>query len=144
MIALIDLDSVLYESVYKIVSISEMREAIKKHGKQGAKSWLMEEVYNEGINRCENQLLKMQNYLNDIFFEEITGYELFITTCEKSFRKELTPTYKANRKRNNYVWLLREHYRHNNAESHNELEADDLIAKRAKEIGKIGRASCRK
>ena len=28
--ALIDLDSVLYKAVYKIVSISDMREAIKK------------------------------------------------------------------------------------------------------------------
>jgi 5'-3' exonuclease len=135
MVALIDLDSVLYESVYKIVSIREMREAIKKHGKESAKQWLMEEVYNEGINRCENQLLKMQNYLNDIFFEDITSYELFITTCSKSFRKELSQDYKANRKRNKYVWLLREHYRHNGAASDDVLEADDLIAKRANEIG---------
>jgi len=135
MIALIDFDSILYESVYKIVSISQMREAITKHGKEGAKQWILEEVYNEGINRAENQLLKMQNYLNDIFFEDITAYELFITTCENSFRKSISTSYKSNRKRNKYVWLLREHYRYNGGLNHRELEADDLIASRAKEIG---------
>lgn len=135
MVALIDLDSLLYQAVYKVVSISEMREAIKKFGKESAKQWLKEEVYNEGINRCENQLLQIQNHLSDIFFEEVTSYELFITTCTKSFRKELNKEYKANRKRNDYVWLLREHYRHNEAQHCEVYEADDLIAKRAKKLG---------
>lgn len=133
--ALIDLDSVIYESVYKIVSIRQMREAIEKHGKECAKQWLLEEVYHEGVNRCENQLLKMQNYLSEIFFEEITSYELFITTCDQSFRKEISDTYKSNRKPNKYVWLLREHYRHNEAQSDRVYEADDLISIRAKELG---------
>lgn len=135
MVALIDLDSILYKAVYKIVSIKEMREAITKYGKESAKQWLKEEVYEEGINRCENELLKMQSHLSDIFFEDIASYEIFITTCDKSFRKELSPIYKANRKKNPYVWLLREHYRFNGAENCQYLEADDLIAKRAKELG---------
>lgn len=135
MIALIDLDSILYKAVYRIVSVNQMREALTKHGKEGARQWLMEEVYNEGINRCENELLKMQNHLQSIFFEEIQSFELFITTCENSFRKEICPTYKANRKRNKYVWLLREHYRFNNTGNSSTLEADDLIQIRAKEIG---------
>ena len=135
MIALIDLDSLLYSAVYRIVSFSEMRDAIEKYGKESAKQWLREEVYNEGINRCENQLLQIQNYLQDIFFEEIESYELYITTCEKSFRKEISKDYKSNRKKNEYVWLLREHYRFNQAKDHNKLEADDLIAIRAKELG---------
>jgi len=136
MTALIDLDSILYKAVYKVVSISEMREAIKNYGKEAAKQWLKEEVYNEGINRCENELLKMQQYLSSIFFEEITNYELFITTCSNSFRKQISKTYKSNRKKNKYVWLLREHYRHNEARSSDRLEADDLIAIKAQEIGK--------
>lgn len=134
-IALIDFDSVLYESVYRIVSFRQIKDALNKFGKEGAKQWLLEEVYNEGLNRAENQLLKMQNYLDDIFFDEIESYEIFITTCENSFRKSLCSTYKANRKKNPYVFLLREHYRHNNAFSHQELEADDLISIRAKELG---------
>lgn len=135
MTALIDLDSILYKAVYKIVSYKQLKEALKKFGKDGARQWMMEEVYNEGINRCENELLKIQNHLQSIFFEDITVFELFITTCENSFRKELDSTYKANRKRNPYVWLLREHYRHNNTFNSDTHEADDLIATRAKEIG---------
>lgn len=135
MTALIDLDSVLYKAVYKIVSISDMREAIRKYGKQSAKQWLKEEVYNEGINRCENELLKMQYFLQNIFFEEINAYEIFITTCTNSFRKQLSKTYKSNRKKNKYVWMLREHYRHNDARCSDRLEADDLIAIKAKELG---------
>lgn len=135
MIALIDLDSVLYEAVYKIVSIKEMKQAIKDYGKDGAKQWLREEVYNEGINRCENQILKMQNYIADMFFEEIESVELFITTCSKSFRKEVCSEYKAKRKKNDYVWLLREHYKFNGASNDDALEADDLISIRAKQLG---------
>lgn len=135
MIALIDFDSLLYKAVYKVASISEMREAITKFGKESAKQWLKEEVYNEGINRVENQLLQIQNHLSDIFFEEITSYELYITTCANSFRKQLSNEYKSNRKRNDYVWLLREHYRYNDAFCSDTHEADDLIADRSKELG---------
>lgn len=83
MIALIDLDSKLYSAVYKIVSIRQMREAIETLGKENAKQWLLEEVYNEGLNRLENDLLKTQEYLQSIFFE-ISEWELYITTCTKN------------------------------------------------------------
>ena len=137
MTALIDLDSILYQAVYKVVSLWEMRDAIEKYGKENARTWLNEQVLNEGVNRCENRLLQIQNYISDIMFEEITSYELFITTCENSFRKELTTTYKANRKTNKYVWLLRGHYQMtNNAFYSDTLEADDLINIRAKELGR--------
>lgn len=136
MIALIDLDSILYKAVYKVVSIQEMRNALSTaESKDHARQWLREEVYNEGINRCENEILKMLNYLDDISGGQVSGSELFITTCEKSFRKNLSKTYKANRKRNDYVWMLREHYRFNGAKYSNTLEADDLISIRAKELG---------
>lgn len=135
MTALIDLDSILYQSVYRIVSFGEMRSKLGELGKEAARQWLMEEVYNEGINRCENELLKMKSFVNDVFFEEITSYELFITTCTKSFRKDVAPSYKANRRRNNYVWMLREHYKMNGANHSDTLEADDLISIRAKELG---------
>ena len=88
MILLIDFDSVIYKSVYKIVSISQMREAIINYGKAGAKEWIKQEVYNESINRCENELLKMQNYVQGIFFGEITGVELYITRNKNCFRKK--------------------------------------------------------
>lgn len=136
MILLIDFDSILYTSVYKIVGIGAMRDAIEKYGKENAKQWLMEEVYNEGINRCENELLKIQNYIDSQIFQDITGVELFITTCKNPFRKVLNPNYKSSRKPNNYVWMLRGHYQMNGAFFSDTHEADDLIADRAKELGK--------
>jgi hypothetical protein len=136
MILLIDFDSIIYKSVYKVVSIKQMREAILNYGKQSAKDWLKQEVYNEGINRCENELLKMQNYVQGIFFGEITGVELYITRNKNCFRKKLSSDYKAKRKKNNYVWLIREHYSFNDAFFSDTLEADDLIANRVNELGK--------
>ena len=135
MTALIDFDSKIYMAVYKIVSFTQMREAIISYGKQGAKQWLLEEVYNEGINRLENDLLRTQDYLQSIFFDQIESYELYITTCSSNFRKDIYPAYKEKRKKNKYVWLIREHYGHNGAFSSDTLEADDLIADRVKEIG---------
>ena len=138
MILLIDFDSILYQCTYKIVSFSQMRDAIEKYDKDGAKEWLLSEVINEGTNRCENRLLQIQNYLSEImpFGQEITGIELFITSCSKSFRKELEPSYKANRKRNKYVDYIRQDYIMNGFVKHSEtLEADDLISIRANEIG---------
>lgn len=132
---LIDLDSLLYTSVYRIVSIRAMREAITNFGKESAKQWLKEEVYNEGINRCENQLLQIQKQISSMMLNEVSGIELFITTCTKSFRKELSKDYKINRKRNEYVWMLRAHYQMNGTFFSDTLEADDLISIRARELG---------
>ena len=136
MTGLIDFDSILYTSVYKVVSVSEMRSAIANFGKEQAKQWLLEQVYNEAINRCENDLLKMQNYISGIFFQEITSWELFITTCNKSFRVDISKEYKAKRKRNKYVWLMREHYKFNEAAHSETHEADDLIARRVNDLGR--------
>jgi len=135
MILLIDLDSILYTSVYRIVSFREMREALSNYGKEGARQWMNEEVYNEGINRCENELLKIQNKVDSLMMNDVVSVELFITTCKNSFRKKLSTSYKATRKRNKYVWMLRDHYQINGAHFSDTLEADDLIAIRAKEIG---------
>lgn len=137
MIALIDLDSILYKAVYKVVSVREMRTALEvSESKDDAKQWLKEEVYHEGINRCENEILKILNHVDSLLGGDvISGSEVFITTAEKSFRKNLSKTYKSNRKKNDYVWLLREHYKMNGAFYDSSLEADDLISLRAKELG---------
>ena len=135
MVALIDFDSILYSAVYKVVSISQMKNAISLYGKQKAKQWLEQEVYIEGVIRCENELLKMREYLSTIFLEGITSEELYITTCTNSFRKEISAEYKSKRKKNKYVWMLREHFKFNNAIFSDTHEADDLIYQRAKELG---------
>jgi 5'-3' exonuclease len=135
MTALIDFDSILYHAVYRAVSFGRIKEAVHKFGKEAARQWLKEEVYNEGIYRAETELISIKSYIENNFFEEITSTELFITTCEKSFRKEISESYKANRKRNDYVWILREHYRQNGCFCSETKEADDLIAERAKKLG---------
>ncbi len=135
MTALIDLDSILYKAVYKIVSFSQIKKALTLMSKEEARQWFMEEVYNEGINRCENEILKMQKYLEEIFPPEISEVKLYITTCKKNFRNEVDPEYKGNRKSNKYVWLLREHYKQNGAAFSDTLEADDLISIDANKIG---------
>lgn len=132
---LIDLDSILYKAVYKVVSIKEMREAIAQFGKEGAKQWLLGEVYDYGINRVEKQILEIVQYLDSVMFADINETEIFITTDKNSFRKALSKEYKAKRKSNPYVWLLRNHYKINDAVYSDTLEADDLISIRAKELG---------
>lgn len=136
MIGLVDFDSVLYKAVYRVVSFGEMRRAIENYGKENAKQWLLETVYNEGLNRAENIMLEIQNHLESIFFESIDSWEIFITTSTKNFRYEIDANYKSNRKKNNYVWLLREHYRNNGAICSEVLEADDLIANRVSDLKK--------
>jgi hypothetical protein len=136
MIALIDLDSILYTSVYKVVSRKHIRDAIILHGKEGARQWMLEQVYNLGLKRVEDRIGEIKLHLEEHTFFDNISFELFITTCTKSFRKALAPSYKGNRKRNNYVWLLRNHYIINDAKFSDTLEADDLIAIRAVELGK--------
>jgi 5'-3' exonuclease len=135
MVGLIDLDSLLYKAVYKIVSIDEVPVEITELGEESENQWMLEQAYNKGINRCENSILQIQNYLEGIFFEEITEIELFITTCTKNFRHDIVKDYKKNRKKNDYVWLLREHYKNNFAFHSDTVEADDLIADRCDVLG---------
>lgn len=136
MTILLDFDSLIYTSVYKIVSISDMRDALEKYGKENARQWMKETVLNESVNRCENEILKICNFVDSLVIDDITGCELFITTCKKPFRKELTSVYKSSRKRNNWVWMIRDYYQLNGASYDDVYEADDLIYDRAKELGK--------
>ncbi len=112
-----------------------MREAIDNYGKENARQLVRETVLREGVNRCENELLKMQNYIQDLIPFEITSVELFITTCSNNFRKQIFTEYKAKRKRNDWVKLIRDHYQITGAEYSETLEADDLVAIRARELG---------
>ena len=136
MTGLIDFDSILYRSVYRIVGYAKIKQALIKLGKENARQWLYKVVLEEGVNRTENILLEMQNHIQGIFEHEITSWEIYITTCSKNFRKKISKDYKANRKKNNYVWLLRSYYMNNGAFHSDTLEADDLIANRVNELGR--------
>jgi len=133
---LIDLDSLLYKSVYKVVDEFTARQKRYVLNPREYKMWYNSEVYNEGINRCENSLLEIQNHLQEFYpfveFEPV----LYITNCKNNFRNKINKEYKSNRKRNNYVWMLRNHYQINGAICSDTLEADDLIAIDAKKLKK--------
>jgi len=136
MVGLIDFDSILYKSVYRVVSYSQIKTALIKYGKEDAKLWLNQTVLEESINRTENIMLEIQEYLQSIFDKEITCWETYITTCSKNFRKKISKDYKKNRKKNNYVWMIRNYYMNNGSFYSNTLEADDLIADRVEELGR--------
>jgi rRNA-processing protein FCF1 len=136
MIALIDFDSLIYNSVYKCISIQEIRDMLSQYDKLTAKEWFLDEVLNRSVNKLENlDLLRIQEYLSEIFPHELTGIELYITKCSDPFRKKLNSDYKANRKNNNYVSMVRNYYAENIAYYSDTLEADDLIANRVKDLG---------
>lgn len=135
MVSLIDFDSILYTSVYRVVSIKEMREALSVMSKEDAIHWLNSEVYERGLERAENAISEIKSFLSESFFLDIDSWELYITTCKNNFRNNISSDYKANRKPNKYVWILREHYLNNGAFCSDTLEADDLIADRSKELG---------
>src|SRR5690606_41270265 len=42
---------------------------------------LREIVYNEGLDRCENSIQSIRDFVQNNYFEEITGVETYITTC---------------------------------------------------------------
>lgn len=131
MTVLYDYDSMFYKAVYKIVD----RQTIKNWFAAGKdKEWIRNEILQMSMNR-------LQNMQDRIFLEIeetgiiITDIEYYVTDCKNSFRKKLTPNYKANRKPNKWVNAIRKEWIEKDfAISHDELESDDLIANRAKEL----------
>ena len=84
---LFDYDSLVYMSVYKICSISDIRGWFEK-GK--TKSWMEQEILNLALNRLSQ--------MDTQIFEEIesTGIKIddvkyFLTACKKSIRKKESP-----------------------------------------------------
>lgn len=138
MIALFDLDSLLYHSVYRIVSIQEMKELLSVNIDTLPYSQRKELAFNYiveiAIDRMGNKLLKVLDAIENTG-HKLNGHELYITNCSKSIRKNLDPEYKAKRKRNKWVSAIRKYLIENdNVIYDDEYEADDLIADRAKEM----------
>ena len=81
-------------------------------------------------------LLDITNDENNI---EISKVEIYVTHCKNSIRKDISSDYKANRVPNPIVNCLRKLYIQKNEAIYSDtLEADDLIADRAKELGEFG------
>lgn len=136
MILLFDYDSMVYKASYRVVSFGDIRQFFLAGMTKEA---MREEIVLRSIDRMQN----MEAFIfNDI---EQTGcvidsVEYYLTTCSKSFRKELSQEYKSNRKRNKWVSLIRnkvlaEYSAIYNSDTH---EADDLIAARAQGLTEQG------
>jgi hypothetical protein len=132
MIFLIDFDSILYKSVYKIVDI----QTIKQYFVQGrTKDWMRKEITELSINRMTAMMDTIITEIGNtgIHADDI---EYYLTVAPKSKRKELYPDYKVKRKPNRWVSLCRKYLLDCNfAKHHEEYEADDLVADRARELG---------
>jgi 5'-3' exonuclease len=136
MIALIDADSLFYLACYTL----DDPAFIEKCGLSGKSTdTIIESLAEVGADRLENMinelLLDITNDENKI---EISAVEIYVTHCKNSIRKEISKDYKSNRKPNLVVNALRKMYiEKNHAIYSDTLEADDLIADRAKELGEF-------
>jgi DNA polymerase-1 len=124
-IVLFDADSLVYQSIYKVINFAEIREMYK------AKKQRFEiemEILQRGYDRFEKLTFDILNEIEEIYHVEKTNY--FFTKCRNNFRKQIDPQYKANRtKRNKWVNELRNYLLEywENSFAHDEYEADDLI-----------------
>lgn len=139
MIVLFDYDSLVYGAVHKIASIAEIKEWFRE-GR--TRDWMEKEIMNLSINRLSQMGGK-------IFFEieetgiEISGIEYFLTAAKNSYRKKIYPNYKANRRPNKWVNMVRRYLLDMNfAITDDEFEADDLIGDKAKQYGETGCIIC--
>ncbi len=142
MIGLIDYDSLIYQSVYKVVSIQEIKQFFAQ---QKSREWMEKEIVDRSINRLCNMgdglmtEIERSNEFKENGFD-ISFCEYFITP-RLSIRKHLFNEYKANRdvKINTMTkWAnkVRKYLLDSNfATVKLGFEADDLIADRAKELG---------
>ena len=134
MVALIDIDSLFYLASYKL----DEPEFVEKCGLSNEDAdTIIGSLAEIAMDRVENMLndilLDIENDENNI---TITSQEIYVTACKNSIRKQLSPEYKSNRERNAIVDCLRNLYIFkSDAVFHDEYEADDLVADRAKDLG---------
>jgi 5'-3' exonuclease len=124
-IVLFDADSLVYQSIYKVISFGEIREMIAS----GKLRFEIEmEILQRGYDRFEKISFDILNEIEEDFHVEKTMY--FFTKCENNLRKEIYTQYKENRKKpNRWISELQDYLIDywNNSFAHDEYEADDLI-----------------
>ncbi len=140
----------IYKAIWKIV-VSEDYKATQHPNTGLIRKWFREErsrewMHTEIINLTINRLEQMGNTIFQDIEDtgiEIHGIEYFLTSCPRSIRKEQSPIYKANRKPNKWVKMVRkELLRMGFASVDDKWEADDLIKDRAIELGQTGCVIC--
>lgn len=141
-IALFDFDSLLYYSSYRIVTISDMKALLRAYPDlpySERKQKAFEYIVDESFSRMGEKALKVLDAIEQTGIQLI-GYEYFITMCDKSIRKAISPEYKAKRPKNKYVSAIRTKLVNEGTVSFSsEYEADDLIFDRAKELKQEGK-----
>lgn len=124
-VILFDADSLLYQSVYKVITFSEIRKMIE----DGRLRFEIEmEILQRAYDRFEKITFDIINEIEEHFTIDKTMF--FFTKCKNNFRKEIYHLYKANRKiRNKWVNELRNYMLQflENSFAHDVYEADDLI-----------------
>ncbi len=133
MIALLDIDSLFYLACYKL----DTPESVDALGLSNEDADGI--IYGLAIKAEERLWDMLAAIMYDIEEDEnnihIDSMEIYVTKCENSIRKKLSPIYKANRERNEIVDCLRNMFiMGSDAISHDTLEADDLISDRAREL----------
>lgn len=133
---LFDYDSLLYYSVYRIVSISDMKALLRAYDLPylERKQKAFEYIIDEAFSRMGAKTLKIFDAIEETGLQ-LSSFEYYVTYCKNSVRKQISEYYKSNRKPNKYVSALREKLiSEGTAIYHDEYEADDLIADRAKQL----------
>lgn len=130
---LIDLDSLLYVALYRVISFKQIREFMQKGY---TKEKIAEIIVLEADSRLGNLCLGFLDEVASLGHDFESGdVEYFMTSNIFSARKIISSTYKANRKSNKWVVALRQHISNSQQATISlEWEADDLIADRAREL----------
>lgn len=131
---LIDLDSLLYRAVYKIISFSEIKFLL---GAGHTREMIEGKIINESNERLQNMIIGIGDALTDIGIEyESFDVELYVTLNTFSRKKAISPRYKKGRKGNKWASMLRAFISdQENVFFDLEEEADDMIAIRARKLG---------
>jgi len=125
-VILFDADSLIYQSVYKVISFGEIRTMLQN----GDSKFAIElEILQRGYDRFEKIAFDIFNEIETQY--NITEIKYFFTTCRNNFRKKIDTEYKANRKGKSNKWVNKlRHYLIDYLEgsyASDEYEADDLI-----------------
>lgn len=133
MIALVDIDSLFYKACYKLDDLEFIEKCGLANEDLDTIIGSLAEIGSDRLERMLNDiLLDIENDPHDI---TIASVEIYVTNCKNSIRKQISPEYKANRVPNLIVNCLRSLYIFKNEAIYSDtLEADDLIADRAKSM----------
>ncbi len=136
MTALFDLDSLVYDALYRIVSISEMRDLISKMGVTKARQEVIEIAYNrmeQMIVQVLSEVEAVTTHIDETFY--------YLTNNIDPIRNRVDPMYKRHRKKNRWANRLRNYIIQEpsfEVKYSLTLEADDMIYDKAKAMRSRG------